>query len=131
MKKVRDKLIDALSGLGYDISLQGSYEPDSEIPESFITYWIQGSEDVANYDNMPFLTAYNVQVAFYSKKMSLINTVPDQISSILLKNRFTRDGAGIDAGLDKDTGHYGWIMEFYITERNDEHEGSLYRIYGI
>ena len=114
--KVRDKLISALEGLGYPVALQGSYTVD-EIPESCITYYIADSEDLAHYDNRPAKTGYTLNVNFYSRKMSLVNTAPELISDALLGAGFTREGPGQDGGLDKDTGHYGWLMDFYLTER--------------
>lgn len=115
---VRDKLISALEGLGYPVELQGSYTVD-EIPESCITYFIAAADDLEHYNNRPALTGYTINVNFYSRKMSLVNTVPDLISDALLGAGFTREGPGHDGGLDKDTGHYGWLMDFYFTVRKD------------
>lgn len=115
---VREKLITALAGLGYPIDLQGSYEPDN-IPDTFITYFIADTTDLQHYNNRPAKTGYSLNVNFYSRSMDLVNTVPDQISDALLDAGFTREGPGYDAGLDKDTGHYGWLMDYYLTVRKD------------
>lgn len=116
--KVRDKLINALETLGYPVELQGSYAVD-EIPESCITYFIAGAEDLEHYNNRPVLTGYTINVNFYSRKMSLVNAVPDLISDALLDAGFTREGPGQDGGMDKDTRHYSWLMDFYLTVRKD------------
>ena len=115
---VRDKIINTLESLGYEINLQGSYEID-DIPDSFITYYIASAQDLEHYNNKPAKTGYNININFYSRKMSLINTVPELISDALLTAGFTREGPGYDAGLDKDTGHYGWLMDFYLVERKE------------
>lgn len=114
---VRDILINALQSLGYEVSLQGSYADAEPLPESFITYQIVTSNDQSFYDNNPKISNYTVQVVFYSKKMSLIKTVPDLIYSGLKNAGFTRQGKGRDIPFNTD--YYGWMVEYFYTERND------------
>lgn len=115
---IREKIINTLEPLGYPVDLQGTYE-ENDIPDSLITYFIAGTQDLEHYNNRPAKTGYTINVNFYSRKMSLIDTAPELISEALLGAGFTREGPGQDAGLDKDTRHYGWLMDFYYVERKD------------
>lgn len=115
---IRDKLINTLQGLGYEIKLQGTYRVDN-MPESCITYFIADTADLRSYNNRPAKSGYTINVNFYSRNMVLMDTVPDAISDALLATGFTREGPGQDAGLDIDTGHYGWLMDFYYVERKE------------
>lgn len=112
---MREKIYDTLQNLGYPIGLQGSFEVE-DIPESVITYRIAASSDRRLYDNRPWITGYSVEINFYSRKISLIDSASKQISESMLEAGFTRDGPGYDAGYDQDTGHYGYMMNFYYLE---------------
>lgn len=116
MKHIRDKLISALEPLGYNVELQGSYSLEESIPDNFITYFIADSDVLATYNNKPCRIAYYLNINFYSRKMSLINTEPDKMIAALTEAGFVPDGLGYDAGLDKDTGHHGWLMDFIFIE---------------
>lgn len=113
---VRDILINALSSLNYDVRLQGSYADDEPLPESFITYSISDSPDDSFYDNEPKRTHTYFNIIFYSKKMSLIKTIPDQMYSLLKQAGFIRSGSGQDYSYENE--HYGWLMNYIYTERN-------------
>ncbi|XCH78850.1 MAG: hypothetical protein WHF31_15210 [Candidatus Dehalobacter alkaniphilus] len=114
---VRDTLISKLNPLGYDVVLQGSYADDEPLPESFITYTVVDAPDASFYDDQPMLTHHRIQVVFYSKKMSLINTVPDLIYLALKTAGFVRDGKGRDYGFENE--HYGLLVNYLFTERNE------------
>ena len=114
---VRDTLITALTPLGYEVKLQGSYADDAPLPESFITYTVVDAPDGSFYDGKPTLTHHRIQIVFYSKKMSLINTVPDLIYQALKTAGFERDGKGRDYGYEVE--HYGLLVNYLFTERNE------------
>lgn len=113
---VRDTLITALQPLEYDVRLQGSYAANEPLPESFITYQIVDAPDASFYDNQPQLTHHRLQVIFYSKKMSLINSVADQIYTAMKQAGFIRDGKGRDYGFENE--YLGLLIQFTYTERN-------------
>lgn len=115
-KTAREKIIETLKTVGIDVKLQGSYESAEKLPDNFATYFIPDSQVLSTYNNKPFRIGYMVNVNYYSKNMSDINTKPDQIFDAMIAAGFTADGVGYDAGLDKETGRYGWLMDFYYTE---------------
>lgn len=115
-KTVRDKIIETLRPLELDPKLQGSYESADNLPESFVTYFIPTTQVLATYNNKPYKIGYTLNINYYSSKMSDINTVPDKILDAMIAAGFTAENVGYDAGFDKDTGRYGWLMDFYYVE---------------
>lgn len=114
--EVKKRLYEALQPLGYEIGIQGSYAK-REIPDALITYYIADITDTRHYDNQPAIASWHIQVNFYSRDPAFIDVVPAQISAVLLAAGFVRSGKGSDGGMDDDTGHYAWHMDFYYTER--------------
>lgn len=115
-KAVREKIIKTLSPLGLNPKLQGSYESADKLPDSFVTFFIPDTQVLATYNNKPYKIGYTLNINYYSSKMSDINTVPDEIFDALIAAGFTANGIGYDAGFDKETGRYGWLMDFYYVE---------------
>jgi len=114
---IRNTLIDALTSLGYEVRLQGSYADGEPLPESFITYYIVDAPDASFYDDKPMLTHHRIQIVFYSKLISKINSVPDQIYSLLKTAGFIREGKGRDYGFENE--YYGILVNYMFTERNE------------
>ena len=115
-KTVREKIIDTLDPLELDPKLQGSYESAEKLPDSFVTYFIPNTQVLATYNNKPFKIGYTINLNYYSSKMSDINSMPDQIFDAMIAAGFTAENVGYDAGFDKETGRYGWLMDFYYVE---------------
>ena len=115
-KTVREKVINALKPLGLDPKLQGSYETAGDLPESFVTYFMPDTQVLVTYNNKPFKIGYTLNINYYSSKMSHINTVPDKIFDAMIAAGFSAESVGYDAGFDKETGRYGWLMDFYYVE---------------
>ena len=120
VKAARDKIIETLKTLGIDVKLQGSYESAEKLPDSFATYFIPDSQVLSTYNNKHFRIGYTINVNYYSKNMSDINTIPDQIFDAMIAAGFTAENVGYDAGLDKETGRYGWLMDFYYVEERSK-----------
>jgi len=116
ISQLKTALSPELPALPYDVRLQGSYADDEPLPESFITYLIVDSPDKSFYGSNPMLTNHLIQIVFYSKKMSLINTVPDQINVRLKMAGFIRNGKGRDVAFNAE--HYAWQIDYNYTERN-------------
>ena len=116
VKTVRENIINTLKPLGLVAKLQGSYESAEKLPDSFVTYFIPDTQVLETYDNRPFKIGYTVNVNYYAKSMNDINTMPDQIFDAMIAAGFTAAGVGYDAGFDKETGRYGWLMDFYYVE---------------
>ena len=115
---VRYKLIEALEPLGFDIALQGSFEVD-DIPDDVITYRIADAPIIRTYNNKPAAAGYYLQVNAYTRAISKLDNMTEQIMEALLAAGFTTGGDPIDAGYDKDTGHYGALGDYYYLDRKE------------
>ena len=115
---VRDKLIEALEPLGYEIALQGSFEVD-DIPDDVITYRIAGAPIIRSYNNKPAAAGYYLQVNAYTRAISKLDGMTKQIMDALLAAGFTVGGDPVDGGYDKDTGHYGALGDYYYLDRKE------------
>ena len=114
---IKERVETTLQPTGYAVVPQGSYSPSDILPEPLVTYNILPSVDTQHYDNMPSTTAQYIQVNFYSTDPALIISEPTKISKMMLAAGFRRDGKGGDIGLDKETGKYGWGMDYIFIER--------------
>lgn len=117
VKEIKDLLIDTLIPLGYGTPrLQGSYGANETYPESFITFFIIDSPDLAFYNNKSNCTAYYLDVNFYSSDPELVNTVPATIAEKLAEVGFIKQGKGTDLVSDYPT-HTGWNNSFIYQEK--------------
>lgn len=116
---VKDELIRAVEGLGYiqgeTFMLQGTFAPDKEYPESFLTYWIDGTTTDAHYDDDVHSTAWSVSLIFYSASPVKVNTEPDRIRKHLKESGFIPIGKGQDVPSDEPT-HTGWAMSYLFKD---------------
>lgn len=112
---MKERLIKILETFGYPVFLQGTFNPEEEYPESFITFFVTGTEDNAHYDNAVHSVDWHFAVIFYSSVPALVNTKPAEISSALRNAGFIPQGKGYDILSDEPT-HTGWAMDFYFTE---------------
>lgn len=124
MKFVRDKLIAALEPFGFNILQEGTYSINEELPDSFISYEIIGSDILRSYDNKPTRIGYDVDITLHSNDMSVINSTALQLFDALIDAGFTAPDAGYDAGMNTYTGHYAWDMEFYLIEERSINNGN-------
>lgn len=117
INEIKDLLINSLKNLGYgEPRLQGSFGKDEAYPDSFITFFIIDSPDLAFYNNKSYCTAYYININFYSSDPELVNTVPETIAEKLMEKDFIRQGKGTDLVSDYPT-HTGWGLSFIYQEK--------------
>ncbi len=101
---MKQKLIDILETLGYDVSLQGSYAEGSELPDTFITFWNYDTEPIF-YSNGVKRTIWVFRVFVYSNEPLLTNNVMKEACKLLRDNNFYVGGSyDIDSGVNGYTG---------------------------
>lgn len=118
---MKQKLIDALSKLGYPVFLQGSINGNDPYPDTFITFWTNDADDGSHYDDRPANWVWDFDVYVYSNDPNVANTLPDKIREALTAAGFIARGKGWDIPSDEPT-HTGWAMEYYYIEPNKEAE---------
>lgn len=110
---MKEKLINALSALGYPVYLQGT--APQVYPDHFITFWTIDTPAAAEYDNTLMLTQWQFYIYFYSIDPELLQSGAAAIRAALKAAGFTPQGKGRDLLSDEPT-HTGWVQEFSILE---------------
>lgn len=112
---MKQKLIDTLTAFGYPVFLQGTLNPVEAYPNTFITFFVDSTETVKQYDNITISVDWYFSVIIYSDNPEIVNTKPNEIRAALKAAGFTPQGKGNDILSDEPT-HTGWAMDFVITE---------------
>lgn len=109
---MEDKLIEILESFGYPVFRQGTLAEDEEYPDSFFTFWNNGSPDHSHYDNSEYGTEWFYDVNFYSND-------PEKTYSVLLEaivklksEKWIITSKGYDVASDEPT-HTGRGVEVY------------------
>lgn len=113
---MEDKLIKILETFGRPVRRQGSFHPEEAYPESFFTFWDNGSEDHAHYDNQTNGTEYDFDVNFYSTDPQEAYEKLALAKAKLKKEGFVISGNGHDVGSDEPT-HTGRGLNALYLEK--------------
>ena len=113
---MKQALIDILTTYKFPVSLQGSYSPKAEYPDSFFTIWNSDSYDGSHYDNRAVSRVWAFTVYFYSVNPTLVNTQMAQAVEDLKAAGWIIDGIGYDAASDEPT-HTGRAVDVLYLER--------------
>lgn len=112
---MKQKLITALQSFGYPVYLQGTLNPEETYPNTFITFFVDSTEDNGHFDNETNSVDWYFSVILYSNDPAIVNTKPNEIRAALKAAGFIPQGKGNDIMSDEPT-HTGWAMDFIITE---------------
>lgn len=116
---VKQKLIEVCTELGFvegeTLFLQGTLGADVAYPDSFVTFWLSGSDDDAHYNNDVLSVTWSLDVFYYSNSAKNVNTVPQTIRAALKQAGFVPQGKGQDLLSDEPT-HTGWQMNFLFKD---------------
>jgi len=115
---IKDDLLNVLEQFGFPVFLQGTIEPDAEFPADFITFQITASDTAAAFDNDDVLTAWDINVNYYSNNPLNVATFPEQIRAALKNAGFIPQGRGVDLPTDEPA-FTGWAMDYYKLEQNN------------
>lgn len=111
---IEQKIIDDLAALDLPIFEQGTWT-GGELPDEFLTYFIADSYDTAHYDNLPAQIEFQVQLNFYTLNPENIKTTRAEISKMLLRKGWMRDGLGTSGSFEDKTTFTAWHMVFYFA----------------
>jgi hypothetical protein len=104
--------------LGYPYQ-KGYFEPDDgsdQLPDQYFTYNLVGTATPTKADGLKTSSEYRMQVSFFTRDGSLLNTMPALIETALLAIGFT-GGEWSDFPYDEETRHEGIHADFYYYER--------------
>lgn len=112
---MKQKLIKTLSAFGYPVHLQGTLNPEEAYPHTFITFFVDSTDDNGHFENKTNSIDWSFSVILYSDDPEIVNTKPNEIRAALKAAGFIPQGKGNDIMSDEPT-HTGWAMDFVITE---------------
>ena len=112
---MKQKLIEALSAFSFPVFLQGTLNPEEADPQTFITFFVDSTDDNGHFDNNTNSVNWSFSVILYSNNPEIVNTKPNEIRAVLKAAGFIPQGKGNDIMSDEPT-HTGWAMDFVITE---------------
>ena len=103
MKELKQLIINTLqAAFDFPVFQLGTIEPNAELPADYFTFRIDSSDDV-NFDNDAALTAWDININYFS-------TDPEKVA-------FIPQGRGYD--LISDTPDYsGWYSDYYFLQTN-------------
>lgn len=116
---MKKKLIEILKRFGYPVYLQGTIAPGDPYPDTFITFYVNDSDDGNHYDDRPANWIWDFDVFLYSNNPELVNSKPDEIRKALAAEGFIPRGKGWDIPSDEPS-HTGWAQNYYYIEPNKE-----------
>lgn len=115
-----EKLEEVFEQLELPYSRQGSYEEDSELPESFFTFWNMDTPEGGYYDNEAHKAIWLWGIYFYTKDPSLIYSKLDEFIRISKDKGFIIEGRGRDiaSGTPDFFGRY--VVVKYIQDYDEK-----------
>lgn len=116
---MEDKLIKILDIFGYPIYRQGSMSEDEIYPETFFTFWNNGSEDLSHYDNKSYGTEWDFDINVYSSDPIKTYAVLDDTILTLQAAGWTIESKGHDIGSDEPT-HTGRGVRAFFMQYKEE-----------
>ena len=112
---ILEKAYNTASYFNYPVFLQGSLGEDDKYPDTFITYWVPNSEDIAHYNNLTHTVDWDISIMFYTNDTKLLNTVPEEILAYFRSEGFIPQGKGNLIASDEPT-HVGFVIDFKYIE---------------
>lgn len=116
---MEDALIEILSTFKYPVYRQGSMSNDTAYPETFFTFWNNGSPDHAHYDNAEYGSEWDFDVNVYSSNPSLTYSLLDEARVALKAAGWIIPSKGYDIGSDEPT-HTGRGMQALYLQTTQE-----------
>lgn len=115
---INQTIIDALASLDYPVILQGSYAPEEEIPDTFITFQTMTSDTQESFDNEEALTAWEINITIYSRDPEALSELASSTRDLLKAAEFIPQGKGFDM-ISNEAGFLGWGQNYkYLTKEN-------------
>lgn len=114
---MKEFLISLLERFHYPVRQQGSLGEKEAYPDSFFTFWNNSSDDGNHYDNDAANWIWNFDVMFYSIYPTLVNSILEDVKSLLREHGFVVAGKGFDVASDEPT-HTGRGITVLYSELN-------------
>lgn len=113
---VKGLLIDTLESFGYPIYLQGSLSDEDDYPDSFFTFFNNGTTDDRFFDNAETCTIWDIDLNIYSNDPVVVNETFITAKPLLKAAGFIVNGVGYDIISDEST-HTGRGINLTYCEK--------------
>ena len=120
---MEDTLITILESFKYPVFRQGSLSDSDAYPETFITFWCNGSPDHSHYDNSEYGTAWDFGVYTYSSDPSTCYTLTAEIRTALKAAGWIVPSQGYDVTSDEPT-HIGRGLDCLFLDASGANSGT-------
>ncbi len=100
---MEDLLIKTIEQLKYPIFRQGTLGTDEMYPETFFTFWNNGSDDGSHYNNRPNNYIWDFDLNVYSIEPEKPYELLLEAKEALIKENFIVGGNGYDIASDEPT----------------------------
>ncbi len=117
---IKELIINTLKdAFDYPVFQLGTIEADDEqnddLPADYFTFRIDASED-RSFDNSDFLTAWDININYFSTNPNNVMTIPKQARQALKAAGFIPQGRGYDL-ISDEPDYSGWYSDFYYLEK--------------
>lgn len=100
---MKDLLISTIQPLGFPVFQQGTLGQSEAYPDSFFTFWNNGTDGEAFYDNKENRFVWDFDLNFYSTDPAETNAKLLEAKALLKAAGFTVAGKGYDVPSDEST----------------------------
>lgn len=111
---VKQRLIDALENAGFVVYQSNAIPP--EVPETYITFYVQDTYDVQYFDNKRVCTNWVFEVRYYDINPVRLEQQKYNIRKVLKDANFVADGIGFDILVSNENNKLGWECDFDYME---------------
>ena len=115
---IKELIITTLNNAfnNYPVFQLGTIEESEELPENYFTFRIDSSES-RSFDNDDALTAWDININFFTNDPNKTMTVPNEMRQALKEAGFIPQGRGYDL-ISDNSDYSGWYSDYYYLERN-------------
>lgn len=113
---VKQLLIDTISSFNYPVKQQGTMSDSDEYPDSFFTFYNNGTDDDRFFDDQETVTIWDFDLNIYSVDPEVVNTTLRMAKPLLKAAGFIVNGVGHDVLSDEETHTGRGINVLYIEK---------------
>lgn len=112
---MKSELVALLKTICPIVRMQGSFLPEEQYPDKFITLWIPDTRGNAYYNDKAHTIDWIFDVIYYSTSEADLDQKAEEIWQILTDNGYIIQGKGHLIPCDEPT-HLGWVFDVRKTE---------------
>lgn len=120
---MEDQLIEILSSFKYPVFRQGSMSNETKYPDTFFTFWNNGSPDHSHYNNDCYGTEWDFEINVYSNDPSTTYSLLAMARVALKQAGWIVPSQGYDVASDEASHTGRGLQAFYLQTKQISKEG--------